>query len=447
MSMMDAELEATKLRMRLESERYGRYLEHVERVFRRPANFVSKHNRYYAARALGETEEKGHPRMDLPLFRGLDYEAYMGIGLSASPNPSTEPTLDLALYALHMAEVHPKSTMIVADTLAIANRMAVHGESFEKASKKVAAESSKKIALIESVRESFGIPEERLGVKTWDDVKKEPGFRRTLRRLKLRRAVNPLFRVQLYKTIPQSLKRIIAERIARESGEAKGLKRIPKKIFGTMRFYRELHKLSDYSLAELALILSTSGVKVGHQNESKYDRLAAGLAEKLKLRVYHGAVYGGDYEGPFYTGLMSSDWLRTGDIEFNPGTGLVFAYLPGSIRPSTEPIEPYLTTKHSLLITDPDEVISRKCDELGKEKLDKKMKSFASAIPSLRVMTRYDDIHGVMDRGNYGRVASDEELERRGRVQEAALKAWNPKKTLLTIVRPIRETYLRKIRG
>ncbi|MEM0475513.1 MAG: hypothetical protein QW343_01840 [Candidatus Norongarragalinales archaeon] len=397
-------------------------------------------NRLYAANALRYSSASSHPRMDFPLS-GVR-EAHMGIGMSLSQTPGKQPTLDLLLYALHMAECFERSTILLADAPAVRMRVAVHGESFEEAWRKVHDESKNKIAALEALREAFNIPPNRLRIMTWSDLAQDRVFQRNLARLKRLRAVNPSFVSKLLALIPPGLKKQVAARVAREKGveRTRGLKRVWARVSNSIAYRRELLKLTDYALNEIAATLTLRGVKVGHEKERGIDALTQWAAKRLNPKISE----------EIGSGLQGYDWLRTGDVEHSERTGLTFVYLPPALRPESEPKEPYLYKKASvtLFVKDSIEEVRAKCRVLGKQ-LDHKLQSFAWVVPSLRVLTRLDEIYPAEAPGGLDflveRLSPDVFHKHRQRQKEEAAKAWNTEEFVVRLFERVREPYLRRL--
>lgn len=367
----------------------------------------------FAAKRLGIPIS---PHFVFPHFpvRAGKPEAYMGVGMSMSRNPGREVALDLVLYALHLAETYPKSTLIMADTLTIANRQAALGEGYEEAAKKVAEETRAKTNLLEAVREGYRIPASRLRIMSWEQVMSNLDYQKIMKKLRTLRSWSPYFRRQLYATIPEKLKSDVRARTA-----------------SRREYKRELNRLSDYALGELAGILAMRGsIKVGHAGEEQYDRLAIWAAEKIGL-VQKGHRWW-ENEGQAPAGAKHEDWVGIGDVMYGMKTDLAFAYLPSSIRPTGEKKEPYLVGRKpkTLLITDSEEELERKLAELGQKELDEKMIRFAAAVPSLRFLSKYDKMHPIL--------LKDRELEQKG---------WDSRRFLVSLLKPVREAYFRRFGG
>lgn len=340
-------------------------------------------------------------------FKGT---AWTGVGMSPSRNPSSKPTADLVLHTLFLAENFPHSTMVIADNIAVRNRMALYGEDFSEAYGKVSKEAADKKAAIEGVKSAFGIPDDRLEVRTWSDVEGDPAYQQNLARLERLRKRNPFFRRDLTKLVPASLKEVARKRLDDELPKRRGIAKLARGLEARRQNRIAVAQLSDYALAELALILSMPGLKVGHSQERGYDELAHKIALKYGLKVSNPSslniaaasfdpydsrhVRAEDAERMYLTGsskgLEGYDWHAPNEVVRSGRTGLNFAYVPAHLKLSPdEPDAPYLYRKarNAVLLSDSEGEVREKTGDGGK--LPRLLQPFVARIPSLRLLYSY----------------------------------------------------------
>ncbi len=208
--------------------------------------------------------------------------SWQGIGISSNPHQARDPLSLHLLAALYEASTYSDShTIVVANTPQVSNYVALYGLDQKEAGKIAQRKGQQRQKDLQRICKANGLS--NIEIMLFDGAKEghEDIFERTFELYK----TDATLRNQILSTVPQRLKRKTSQ----------------------------IDVLAQYSLNEIALILSFPGIKIGHEREKNYDNLALEIHQQ----------YGVGIAPEFYYSKVGLESVPRTSMQIEPYSSLV----------------------------------------------------------------------------------------------------------------------------
>lgn len=228
--------------------------------------------------------------------------SWQGIGISSNPNQKIDPlSVHLLNYLREASAYSDQHLIIIGDSIQAQNYVAIYGLELQRAKEIAKQKGERRKKDLTKICQANDLP--NISVKTFEESGRNEDIFRRIQELYFN---NPEIRQAVLSTIPSWLKKKTSH----------------------------LDLLANYSLEEIALILSLEGIKFGHGREKGYDELA--------LKIHQ----------EFAIGMSPEFYYSSQGLEHVPGT--------------KRNIEPYssLVSPKRLLLTDSKRRFMKKANEI-----------------------------------------------------------------------------------
>ncbi len=179
--------------------------------------------------------------------------SWQGVGMSTNPYQKKEPlSAHLLAYLKKGSESSEEHAIIVADSMQVSNYMRLHNLNEKKARKIALSKGRRKTRDLEKICQANGL--NNVKIFRFNDIWKQ----------NQEQAYNKILNIYNNDSeIKEKVDSIVPERIK-------------KKI--------KNHKsLAEYTLKEIALILTVPGAKIGHEREITYDKVASLIHQRYNV--------------------------------------------------------------------------------------------------------------------------------------------------------------------
>jgi hypothetical protein len=193
--------------------------------------------------------------------------SWQGIGISSDPNQHDEPlSLHLLAYLKEASAFSDIHRIVIADALQVTNYTSLHNLPQDKALRVARRKGRKKGKDIARICRAEGLS--NIEIMLWEEARQ--GHEEIFEKV-----------YSLYQAEPQVRQDILSV--------------VPRRLRDKAQ---NLDVLASYAIEEIAAILSFPGIKIGHDKERGYDRIAAGIHDDFgigKRPSFHYSGLGLEY--------------------------------------------------------------------------------------------------------------------------------------------------------